>query len=287
MTTSKQANSENKNDINNKYTINQIRAVIERAMKSMINEILVKRIVHFDENNITKTESFDNKESKNLSLNPRKIQSPNTSLSFSLEDSLLDDLSFISNSSEILYVVEIYFHSKDFSLLTEKWSFTFPTSLKIKNDDIIHTYDLGTLSKNIQFLTKFLPCYKLFKSAGFAYDFTFKIKTKMKSVTHFDYEKFSVKNIKLGEFFSVKFLDKTEQIFREKEKFKEKIIENFFDKSIKSVNTSPKKQCKFSFDSFMSDSDGINKKGTNNTTKVEYEQSINDSGDEFEFEIIE
>ena len=86
-----------------------VNLAIDEFAKKGISTILKSRIKYFSSSNI------------GLSNNNTKADS----LSFSLDDSFLEDYSYFNNSFYRIYVLEIYFKEKDFRLLIEKWNFEF------------------------------------------------------------------------------------------------------------------------------------------------------------------
>ena len=126
-----------------------IKLNFDEFSKKGINIILNSRIKNFNANNIFSSSSTQN--------------TSNDSLNFSLEDSFMEDCSFLNNSNYQAYILEIYFQSKYISTLIEKWTFSFDSTEFIEQSSNL-PFKFMKLLRTIYILVKNLPSYFLFKN---------------------------------------------------------------------------------------------------------------------------
>ena len=91
----------------------------------------------------------------NCSSNSDIINNKN-SFSFSLDDSFNSNF---SNSTTILYILEIYYVIKEEKILCEKWTIQFDSNFFLENKTSLK---LNTLLRSIYCISRMNPCYNIF-----------------------------------------------------------------------------------------------------------------------------
>ena len=91
----------------------------------------------------------------NCSSNSDIINNKN-SFSFSLDDSFNSNF---SNSTTILYILEIYYVIKEEKILCEKWTIQFDSNFFFENKTSLK---LNTLLRSIYCISRMNPCYNIF-----------------------------------------------------------------------------------------------------------------------------
>ena len=269
-----------------------VNLAIDDFAKKGISTILKSRIKYFSSSNI------------GLSNNNTKADS----LSFSLDDSFLEDYSYFNNSFYRIYVLEIYFKEKDFRLLIEKWNFEFNS--KEFNDKNQYLKIFSIMNKSIYSLVRILPCYSLFKNNDNSFELEFRIVSHYNKQRYFNEKKFQVSNIEINNNLSVEYIC-VKDIFKEKERFEQAKNEFVIIENNDNINQNENRKFNLSQGSiefgnlsvingnnlsFQSDNNEINNilelnKNYNNVRNSNNELKVidktNNSNDSFEFEILE
>ena len=268
-----------------------VNLAIDEFAKKGISTILKSRIKYFSSSNI------------GLSNNNTKADS----LSFSLDDSFLEDYSYFNNSFYRIYVLEIYFKEKDFRLLIEKWNFEFNS--KEFNDKNQYLKIFSIMNKSIYSLVRILPCYSLFKNHDSSFELEFRIVSHYNKQRYFNEKKFQVETIEINNNISVEYIY-VKDIFKEKDKFEQAKKEFIIIENNNNINQNETRKFNLSQGSiefgnlsaingnnlsFQSDNeinnilelnkDYNNVRNSNNELKVI--DKTNNSNDSFEFEILE
>ena len=268
-----------------------VNLAIDDFAKKGISTILKSRIKYFSSSNI------------GLSNNNTKADS----LSFSLDDSFLEDYSYFNNSFYRIYVLEIYFKEKDFRLLIEKWNFEFNS--KEFNDKNQYLKIFSIMNKSIYSLVRILPCYSLFKNHDSSFELEFRIVSHYNKQRYFNEKKFQVETIEINNNISVEYIY-VKDIFKEKDKFEQAKKEFIIIENNNNINQNETRKFNLSQGSiefgnlsaingnnlsFQSDNeinnilelnkDYNNVRNSNNELKVI--DKTNNSNDSFEFEILE
>ena len=269
-----------------------VNLAIDDFAKKGISTILKSRIKYFSSSNI------------GLSNNNTKADS----LSFSLDDSFLEDYSYFNNSFYRIYILEIYFKDKDFRLLIEKWNFEFNS--KEFNDKNQYLKIFSIMNKSIYSLVRILPCYSLFKNNNNSFELEFRIVSHYNKQRYFNEKKFQVSNIEINNNLSVEYIC-VKDIFKEKERFEQAKNEFVIIENNDNINQNENRKFNLSQGSiefgnlsvingnnlsFQSDNNEINNilelnKNYNNVRNSNNELKVidktNNSNDSFEFEILE
>ena len=268
-----------------------VNLAIDDFAKKGISTILKSRIKYFSSSNI------------GLSNNNTKADS----LSFSLDDSFLEDYSYFNNSFYRIYVLEIYFKEKDFRLLIEKWNFEFNS--KEFNDKNQYLKIFSIMNKSIYSLVRILPCYSLFKNHDSSFELEFRIVSHYNKQRYFNEKKFQVETIEINNNISVEYIY-VKDIFKEKDRFEQAKKEFIIIENNNNINQNETRKFNLSQGSiefgnlsaingnnlsFQSDNeinnilelnkDYNNVRNSNNELKVI--DKTNNSNDSFEFEILE
>jgi hypothetical protein len=267
-----------------------VNLAIDDFAKKGISTILKSRIKYFSSSNI------------GLSNNNTKADS----LSFSLDDSFLEDYSYFNNSFYRIYVLEIYFKEKDFRLLIEKWNFEFNS--KEFNDKNQYLKIFSIMNKSIYSLVRILPCYSLFKNHDSSFELEFRIVSHYNKQRYFNEKKFQVETIEINNNISVEYIY-VKDIFKEKDRFEQAKKEFIIIENNNNINQNETRKFNLSGSiefgnlsaingnnlSFQSDNeinnilelnkDYNNVRNSNNELKVI--DKTNNSNDSFEFEILE
>jgi hypothetical protein len=269
-----------------------VNLAIDEFAKKGISTILKSRIKYFSSSNI------------GLSNNNTKADS----LSFSLDDSFLEDYSYFNNSFYRIYVLEIYFKEKDFRLLIEKWNFEFNS--KEFNDKNQYLKIFSIMNKSIYSLVRILPCYSLFKNHDSSFELEFRIVSHYNKQRYFNEKKFQVENIEINNNINVEYI-MVKDIYKEKNIFEQAknefiVIENNDNLNKNETRKLSLSQGSIEFGnlsvsngnnlSFQSDNNEINNilelnkednivKNSNN--ELNLINKTNNSNESFEFEIIE
>ena len=267
-----------------------VNLAIDEFAKKGISTILKSRIKYFSSSNI------------GLSNNNTKADS----LSFSLDDSFLEDYSYFNNSFYRIYVLEIYFKEKDFRLLIEKWNFEFNS--KEFNDKNQYLKIFSIMNKSIYSLVRILPCYSLFKNHDSSFELEFRIVSHYNKQRYFNEKKFQVETIEINNNISVEYIY-VKDIFKEKDRFEKAKKEFIIIENNNNINQNETRKFNLSGSiefgnlsaingnnlSFQSDNeinnilelnkDYNNVRNSNNELKVI--DKTNNSNDSFEFEILE
>ena len=267
-----------------------VNLAIDEFAKKGISTILKSRIKYFSSSNI------------GLSNNNTKADS----LSFSLDDSFLEDYSYFNNSFYRIYVLEIYFKEKDFRLLIEKWNFEFNS--KEFNDKNQYLKIFSIMNKSIYSLVRILPCYSLFKNHDSSFELEFRIVSHYNKQRYFNEKKFQVETIEINNNISVEYIY-VKDIFKEKDRFEQAKKEFIIIENNNNINQNETRKFNLSGSiefgnlsaingnnlSFQSDNeinnilelnkDYNNVRNSNNELKVI--DKTNNSNDSFEFEILE
>ena len=274
-----------------KNEFSEINLAVDEFIKNGISSILNSRIKCFNKSNLGSISNYNTKAD---------------SLSFSLDDSFLEDYSSFNNSFYRMNIVEIYYKEKDFCLLIEKWSFEFNS--KEFNDKKQCLKIFSNLKKSIYCLCRILPSNSLFKKFSNKFELEYRIMSHYNKQKFFDEEKFHVENIEINKNVSVEFIS-IDQILREKNIFENSknefmIIENNNNLIKKENRKTSLSQGLSEFEdlsiingnnlSFQSDNNEINdvfelNKDYNqkNYDKLNLKERSNNSNDSFEFEILE
>ena len=112
-------------------------------IKKAFSIILEVRDKNFNSNNFNCTSNSDIINNKN-------------SFSFSLDDSFNSNF---SNSTTILYILEIYYVIKEEKILCEKWTIQFDSNFFLENKTSLK---LNTLLRSIYCISRMNPCYNIF-----------------------------------------------------------------------------------------------------------------------------
>ena len=112
-------------------------------IKKAFSIILEVRDKNFNSNNFNCTSNSDIINNKN-------------SFSFSLDDSFNSNF---SNSTTILYILEIYSVIKEEKILCEKWTIQFDSNFFLENKTSLK---LNTLLRSIYCISRMNPCYNIF-----------------------------------------------------------------------------------------------------------------------------
>ena len=112
-------------------------------IKKAFSVILEVRDKNFNSNNFNCTSNSDIINNKN-------------SFSFSLDDSFNSNF---SNSTTILYILEIYYVIKEEKILCEKWTIQFDSNFFLENKTSLK---LNTLLRSIYCISRMNPCYNIF-----------------------------------------------------------------------------------------------------------------------------
>ena len=267
-----------------------VNLAIDEFAKKGISTILKSRIKYFSSSNI------------GLSNNNTKADS----LSFSLDDSFLEEYSYFNNSFYRIYVLEIYFKEKDFRLLIEKWNFEFNS--KEFNDKNQYLKIFSIMNKSIYSLVRILPCYSLFKNHDSSFELEFRIVSHYNKQRYFNEKKFQVETIEINNNISVEYIY-VKDIFKEKDRFEQAKKEFIIIENNNNINQNETRKFNLSGSiefgnlsaingnnlSFQSDNeinnilelnkDYNNVRNSNNELKVI--DKTNNSNDSFEFEILE
>ena len=268
-----------------------VNLAIDEFAKKGISTILKSRIKYFSSSNI------------GLSNNNTKADS----LSFSLDESFLEDYSYFNNSFYRIYVLEIYFKEKDFRLLIEKWNFEFNS--KEFNDKNQYLKIFSIMNKSIYSLVRILPCYSLFKNHDSSFELEFRIVSHYNKQRYFNEKKFQVETIEINNNISVEYIY-VKDIFKEKDRFEQAKKEFIIIENNNNINRNETRKFNLSGSiefgnlsaingnnlSFQSDNNEINNilelnkednivKNSNN--ELNLINKTNNSNESFEFEIIE
>ena len=267
-----------------------VNLAIDEFAKKGISTILKSRIKYFSSSNI------------GLSNNNTKADS----LSFSLDESFLEDYSYFNNSFYRIYILEIYFKDKDFRLLIEKWNFEFNS--KEFNDKNQYLKIFSIMNKSIYSLVRILPCYSLFKNHDSSFELEFRIVSHYNKQRYFNEKKFQVETIEINNNISVEYIY-VKDIFKEKDRFEQAKKEFIIIENNNNINQNETRKFNLSGSiefgnlsaingnnlSFQSDNeinnilelnkDYNNVRNSNNELKVI--DKTNNSNDSFEFEILE
>ncbi len=115
----------------------------DEFIKKAFSIILEVRDKNFNSNNFNCTSNSDIINNKN-------------SFSFSLDDSFNSNF---SNSTTILYILEIYYVIKEEKILCEKWTIQFDSNFFLENKTSLK---LNTLLRSIYCISRMNPCYNIF-----------------------------------------------------------------------------------------------------------------------------
>jgi hypothetical protein len=249
------SNISNENtQINNKLNFDEF-------SKKSVNIILNSRIKNFNANNIFSSSSTQT--------------TLNDSLNFSLEDSFLEDYSFLNNSNYQVYILEIYYHSKYVSTLIEKWTFSFDSSEFIEQSYIL-PLKFMTLLRSIYVLVKNLPTFFIFKNnKNNNFELNYRLLSRISYQKNFD-SKFEIINKELNNCLLLEYIS---------EKDIKKLKNNDFLEQLKKNNNKLNLYKK----SFEKDKKNIIRKlssQSNNLSNVLNDSKLSND-DSFEFEILD
>ena len=140
-------------------------------IKKAFSIILEVRDKNFNSNNFNCTSNSDIINNKN-------------SFSFSLDDSFNSNF---SNSTTILYILEIYYVIKEEKILCEKWTIQFDSNFFLENKTSLK---LNTLLRSIYCISRMNPCYNIFLNDNNTFEY--------KLVSHRKQKFFNESNVKIN-----------------------------------------------------------------------------------------
>ena len=149
----------------------------------------------------------------NCSSNSDIINNKN-SFSFSLDDSF--NSNFSNNSTTIIYILEIYYVSKEEKILCEKWTFQFDSNFFSESKN--STFKLNTLLRSVYCISRMNPSYNLFFDDNNTFEYKLVGNRKQK---FFNDSKVKVNIINIQNL-SVEFINKKDIKKLEEEHFQQK-----------------------------------------------------------------
>ena len=168
-------------------------------IKKAFSIILEVRDKNFNSNNFNCTSNSDIINNKN-------------SFSFSLDDSFNSNF---SNSTTILYILEIYYVIKEEKILCEKWTIQFDSNFFLENKTSLK---LNTLLRSIYCISRMNPCYNIFLNDNNTFVY--------KLVSHRKQKFFNESNVKINiiniQNLSVEYISNNHIKKLEEEHFKQK-----------------------------------------------------------------